>query len=100
MHFDPRNITWSGTVAWVRLESGETAWNPESDSSPFVGPNVVMYSRVTGGYTALLNPERSVMCGWCHTMVPCPFGFAVYCRNCGHRADVARLVCTCEKCCG
>jgi hypothetical protein len=38
-------------------------------------------------------------CGFCHTENEIPIdGHVVYCRKCGHRADVSRLACDCKKC--
>jgi hypothetical protein len=38
-------------------------------------------------------------CSWCHAMNVIPAGGGpVYCRGCGHRADVCRLDCDCPAC--
>jgi hypothetical protein len=36
-------------------------------------------------------------CSWCSESNDVSGG-PTYCRNCGHRADVPRLECTCPKC--
>lgn len=43
----------------------------------------------------------SQSCSWCDELnvIPLELGApAVYCSNCGHRADVARLYCDCSRC--
>ncbi len=37
-------------------------------------------------------------CSWCHEGNECPRGELVWCANCGHRADVPRLLCNCSVC--
>lgn len=37
-------------------------------------------------------------CSWCHEANECPRGELVWCFNCGHRADVPRLLCNCMRC--
>jgi hypothetical protein len=37
-------------------------------------------------------------CSWCNTMNDVTEGRAVYCADCGHRADVLRIACDCRKC--
>ena len=37
-------------------------------------------------------------CSWCHHANECPRGELVWCTNCGHRADVPRLLCNCTAC--
>jgi len=38
-------------------------------------------------------------CGWCHTENEIPSdGCPVYCRKCGHRADISRMACDCIRC--
>ena len=37
-------------------------------------------------------------CSWCHQGNECPQGELVWCANCGHRADVPRLLCNCTLC--
>lgn len=39
----------------------------------------------------------SLTCSWCHTANTSD-GRPVICRNCGHRADVARMDCDCTRC--
>lgn len=41
---------------------------------------------------------RTRTCSWCHHANECPRGELVWCTNCGHRADVPRLLCNCMKC--
>lgn len=36
-------------------------------------------------------------CSWCHLENKIE-GPRVHCPNCGHRADVARVACDCERC--
>lgn len=36
-------------------------------------------------------------CSWCHEMNEMT-GDPVYCWNCGHRGDVPRMECDCQKC--
>lgn len=46
--------------------------------------------------------KASLSCSWCHEMNDISpnitHGVAIYCRNCGHRADVARVDCDCRNC--
>jgi hypothetical protein len=40
-------------------------------------------------------------CSWCDEMVTLnPDGSPVFCSSCGHRGDVARLHCDCQRCRG
>lgn len=43
--------------------------------------------------------SRRYTCSWCHTLSGAAIpGYKVWCNECGHRADVARLDCDCPKC--
>lgn len=38
-------------------------------------------------------------CGWCNTENEIHLDdVPVYCKKCGHRADVSRLACDCQRC--
>lgn len=50
--------------------------------------------------TEFSTARVSRSCGWCHEMVPLHQGRPTYCPNCGHRADVSRLLCDCLRCSG
>lgn len=39
-------------------------------------------------------------CGWCGEYNECPRGELCWCANCGHRADVPKLICNCLACVG
>lgn len=46
--------------------------------------------------------SHRVSCSWCYELNDVTkareFKMAAYCRNCGHRADVARKDCDCRTC--
>jgi hypothetical protein len=49
---------------------------------------------------AAIQPDGVyVACSWCHQVARLD-GPKTYCRNCGHRADVARADCDCDACVG
>jgi hypothetical protein len=37
-------------------------------------------------------------CSWCQALNACPVGVAVFCSECGHRADLPRMLCDCLRC--
>lgn len=39
-------------------------------------------------------------CSWCHTNNTLVPGCRNLCRHCGHRADLARMMCDCPQCVG
>jgi hypothetical protein len=54
--------------------------------------------REVGAMFDALNHKVTVTCSWCHASHDNTYGQTDYCNNCGHRADLPRLQCDCEKC--
>src|SRR5947209_7846876 len=66
-------------------------WDSAAGQTHFVGD----------GCTPPHSMTRTVRksCSWCDEMVTLsPDGAAVLCPSCGHRGDVSRMDCTCERC--